>query len=133
MCDNKIVNDDKLYKTKNGYEVVFYAFYPLQNIIHGAVRIHGTYHSVSWCINTGECPAEYNSHLNLVKDEPYKDFKIDDLVWASTDRHREKRYFAGVSDNGKPLCWLDGKTSHTVDKPTRSCSREWDKVEKVDI
>ena len=46
---------------------------------------------------------------------PYADWTIDAkvLVWGEGDSEKQKRHFAGVCDDGKPLAWDSGQTSWT--------------------
>ncbi len=52
----------------------------------------------------------------LVEVSPYEDFKIDDpvMVRRSTSKEWFRRYFAGVSPEGNPMTWVDGRTSWSV-------------------
>lgn len=54
---------------------------------------------------------------DLVEISPYETWNIDDKIFVSdTDQCWHPRHFAGISAEGKPLAWLDGKTSHTETK-----------------
>lgn len=57
---------------------------------------------------------------------PYADWPIDAkvLVWGEGDSEKQKRHFAGVCDDGKPLAWDSGQTSWTSDR-----SFVWDYAE----
>ena len=54
------------------------------------------------------------SYRDLVEVNPYEDFKIDDPVVCWTDKDpkdKRKRYFAGLSHDGKPTAFNHGATS----------------------
>ena len=67
-----------------------------------------------------------SSHPYLEEVIPYADWPIDAkvLVWGEGDSEKQKRYFAGVCDDGKPLAWDSGQTSWTSDR-----SFVWDYAE----
>lgn len=119
-----MIDINKKYKTRNGCEVRIYATdgggkYP----IHGAIK-NGF---GDWCIvglwsQEGEIRIGYSSENDLIEVSPYEDFKIDDkvLVWAKGSSTKHKRYFAGVSNIGRPLVFVDGKTSWSSEGQTCS-------------
>jgi hypothetical protein len=53
-----------------------------------------------------------NVDHNLVEINPYEDWQIDDkvLVWNDPS-NKIRRYFAGVSNEGKPMAFGGGATS----------------------
>jgi hypothetical protein len=55
---------------------------------------------------------------DLILPEPYKDWKIDDPVWVWTDAVKapKARHFAGLDENGQPLVWRHGTTSHSTNE-----------------
>ena len=57
---------------------------------------------------------------------PYADWPIDaKILVADSDKGpKQKRYFAGVSTNGKPMGWISGGTSWS-----ESHTYEWDYAE----
>ena len=67
-----------------------------------------------------------SSHPYLEEVIPYADWPIDAkvLVWGEGDSEKQKRHFAGVCDDGKPLAWDSGQTSWTSDR-----SFVWDYAE----
>ncbi len=62
---------------------------------------------------TGQYFIDDYSALDLIEVQPWDDFKIDDpvLVRDHEGERWKKRYFAGVSDQGKPLAFQSGSTS----------------------
>lgn len=124
------IEENKIYKTANGCGVTFYAFYPNQNVVHGAYCSDKLWFHMAWRITDG---TSYNTAIfNLIEVSPYIDFKVDDLVEAYSagrDEPNGKRYFARLSDKGKPLCWRDGRTSKTAH--SESDITLWDHIEKV--
>ena len=63
-----------------------------------------------------------------VKVTPWDDFKIDEPVMVKNDSMTkwEKRHFAGISEDGRPMAWKIGRTSFTrADEPApwHSCRR----------
>jgi hypothetical protein len=71
------------------------------------------------------------SEYDLVEVSPYEDFVLDErvLVKDTMDPEWHRRYFAGVSEDGKPLAWGVGTTSWSTgeDKPTR-----WDQCKRAE-
>jgi len=111
------ISKDKKYKTRIGLDVKIYEIYEEFNIIHGAAfDIDGKpVCTLEWDLN-GEtyCSGGLGGN-DLIEVSPYADFKIDDkvLVWDEEYKkeYKHKRYFAGISKDGKPTTWLDGRTS----------------------
>jgi hypothetical protein len=68
--------------------------------------------------------AEDIEAIGWTKATPWDDFEIDEPVLVQDDVMTgwEKRHFAGVSKDGRPMAWLDGKTSFTSEQ--ESC-RWW--------
>lgn len=56
-------------------------------------------------------------YLDLVEISPYADIPIDTPGWArgSLDHGWRRRHFAGLAEDGRPMAWDDGTTSHTAD------------------
>jgi hypothetical protein len=69
-------------------------------------------------------------HWSSIAEEhkPYKDWPIDCKVRVRTTGEWTNRHFAGVNEEGKPLAWDNGQTSHSS-KGLRTC---WDHIERVD-
>jgi hypothetical protein len=67
---------------------------------------------------------ESASYIEAVS--PYADWPIDaKILVADSDKGpKQKRYFAGVSTNGKPMGWISGGTSWS-----ESHTYEWDYAE----
>lgn len=67
-----------------------------------------------------------SSHPYLEEVSPYTDWPIDaKILVADSDKGpKQKRYFAGVSTNGKPMGWISGGTSWS-----ESHTYEWDYAE----
>ena len=66
-----------------------------------------------WCSYgryLGECRGQHE--YDLVEVSPYADIPIDTPGWARNYGGRWfARYFAGVTDEGRPTAWLSGATS----------------------
>ena len=58
-----------------------------------------------------------NDLFCLVEIPPYADIPIDTPGWArgSLDHGWRRRHFAGLAEDGRPMAWDDGTTSHTAD------------------
>jgi hypothetical protein len=69
-----------------------------------------------------------NHHMDLIEVTPYSDIAIDAPGWArdadknSQDHKWQPVHFARVGENGKPLCFAYGGTSHS----TLGKTFEWD-------
>jgi len=60
----------------------------------------------------------------------YDDFKIDEPVMVSLDNKAwYRRHFAGVSADGRPQTWSDGRTSFTV-APGHCGVTTWDECRR---
>ena len=68
----------------------------------------------------------FRSRLLIEEVSPYADWPIDaKILVADSDKGpKRKRYFAGVSTNGKPMGWISGGTSWS-----ESHTYEWDYAE----
>ena len=66
---------------------------------------------------SGQQRSSYDD-LDLVEVSPYEEFKIDDkvLVKYNYEKNWHKRHFAGVDTDGRPLAFIDGKTSWSTDE-----------------
>jgi len=122
------ISKDKKYKLRMGGDIKIYEI--LDGYVFGAYRFKG---SKEFNADRWECNGNYlldsESCLDLIEISPYADFKIDDkvLVWdGEYQRHnKHKRHFAGVSELGDPLTWIDGLTSFTTNEKTA-----WENCEK---
>lgn len=65
------------------------------------------------------CDSEHDR--DLIEVSPYEDFKIDEPVMVRDGNGWERRHFAGVHSNGKPMTWIDGYTSFTSGN-SRACA-----------
>ena len=84
--------------------------------------------SYRWTIGGKARGEGISSMHDLVEVSPWHDYKIDEPVMVNIAGGWRKRYFAGISDNGKPMTWLNGSTSwsnewkpveyHSVRRPT---------------
>ena len=82
-------------------------------------------------VYTTEGQAIYNNdsehYLDLVEVSPYEDFKVDDPVMVSNNEtFWGKAHFAGVNSEGKPMAYINGKTSWS----TGGCARVWEYCRK---
>lgn len=116
---------NKKYKLRCGFNYEYYATVGIEDKKFGTY-IHGAYFHpfngwipISHYID-GTLLGEYyypNKQFDLVEKFPFEDFKIDDLVMVSDFEIKStksiwyKRYFAGISDTGYPLTFVDGATS----------------------
>ncbi|MFA5920073.1 MAG: hypothetical protein WC856_02130 [Methylococcaceae bacterium] len=106
----KPIDLSKKYRTHCGYEAEVYA-------IKGAIVIGAIFDGNEWypkCFNlNGRYTDEPTYHrYDLIEVSPYEDFKIDDkvLVWNGEYGSRERGYFAGIDENGRPRVWHGGRT-----------------------
>ena len=71
----------------------------------GTVYVHG--------LNGNYYYSNEESNHDLIEVNPYEGIPIDAkvLVRGSGLETWHRRYFAGVSDSGKPMAWVEGTTS----------------------
>lgn len=112
------VSMDKSYKSKAGrpYRIICFdsgsTLYPVV-----AVTSEG---DVATFTEDGRYYA-FSGHddRDLVEVNPYEEWKIDDkIIVGDVTNCFHTRHFAGISNEGLPLAWVDGKTSHTTDQTT---------------
>lgn len=52
------------------------------------------------------------SVMDLIEYSPYSHIKIDDpVIFWESDMHLHRGHFAGIDDAGRPMTYIDGKTS----------------------
>ena len=52
------------------------------------------------------------SVMDLIEYSPYSHIKIDDpVIFWESDMHLQRGHFAGIDDAGRPMTYIDGKTS----------------------
>lgn len=52
------------------------------------------------------------SEMDLIEYSPYSHIKIDDpVIFWESDMHLHRGHFAGIDDAGRPMTYIDGKTS----------------------
>jgi hypothetical protein len=137
------ISVNKKYRTRDGREVRIYATDgSLDSQIHGAILYQEGWSSVTW--NKSGSFYSYDRDSDLIEVTPYDDLQIDDKVLVWNDRKgtlaKFKRYFAGVSRNGKPLAFSDGATSWSTEDTGKRTNYddiefyeigvEWDNCEK---
>ena len=121
------ISKDKKYKLRMGGDIKIYEIF--DGYVFGAYKVDGSkeWSAARW-ENEGHYQLDGESCLDLIEISPYADFKIDDkvLVWYKVCKlDKYKRHFAGISELGKPLAWVDGMTSFTTDETT-----DWENCEK---
>jgi hypothetical protein len=123
------ISKDKKYKTRLGVNVIIYKIWEEQNKIHGAAvdTKNNLICTLEWDLE-GRVWQTTESGNDLMEISPYADFKIDDkvLVWDDGQIEPYKYHFAGISKNGNPLTWDDGRTSFTETKFTsewKNCAK----------
>lgn len=121
---------NKKYRTRSGQQVRLYAtdageIFP----VHGAISTDGeNWFSRSWTKEGRLYADETENSGDLFEAGPFDHIKIDDkvLVWFGGDEyHKFKRYFAGVSEDGRPMTFVDGATSWS----SGGLTIEWDNCE----
>lgn len=107
----------KKYKTRDGYPVRILCVDRKEDEdstfhVIALVTTNG-YEEIRAYSKTGQYFIDEESALDLIEVQPWDDFKVDDpvLVRDYEDEEWKKRYFAGVSDKGKPLTFPLGCTS----------------------
>ena len=115
------IDINKQYRTNDGRPVRLLC---IDRKVIGGKRVVGLVNTndveliMTWHTN-GECATD-SSLCDLVEVQPYEDFNIDDkvLVKLSDENEWKKRYFAGVDYHGRPLTFVDGKTSWNGNETT---------------
>jgi len=113
------VDITKKYRTKENKEVRIYATDGTgEYCIHGAIlEDTGGWRYALWTHN-GEFISKTTKSLDdIIEISPYDDWQVDDkiLVWGSNEK-RIQGHFRGISHEGKPQVWAEGKTSWTTDE-----------------
>ena len=108
------ISMDKKYKTRYGREVRVLCIdgpdlaFPVIAIINNDLVIKYTSEGRVYLDS-------FESRLDLIEDTTYADFKIDEPVMVRSDKgYWFPRHFAGISNEGIPLAWIDGQTSYTT-------------------
>lgn len=135
----KITLDGK-YKTRDGKEarILWVDFKHPDNLCVIAVIKESDNQELlhSYTINGYYRPDEVESIKDLIPVNPYKDFKIDEPVLVSNYldvNDWQKRHFAGISEDGKPLAFTNGKTSWTAKSINEvNTVTEWNFCRKAD-
>ena len=87
--------------------------------IHGAVFKDGEWIVTEWLDNFRVYSNGLDHLWDIIDGNRYEDFKIDDkvIVWddGATIEEKFNRHFAGISEDGKPMAFRNGKTSFTND------------------
>lgn len=122
---NKKIEMGKQYRTRDGRSVRILCVdrggnnYPVVALISGQLVYSfgetGSFHNEKDC-----------HYLDLIEYNPANDLKMDQAIWVKDDDDEVwyPRHFKGVSDNGLVDCWMDGRTSHTVNHE-RDDFTEW--------
>lgn len=64
------------------------------------------------------------SKMDLIEVTPFADIAVDTPVWVRMDRGEwVPRHFSGVTEEGNPMCFTNGRTSHSAEGLLPS---EWD-------
>ncbi len=58
-------------------------------------------------MNIDELQARFNDYVGWPMEAKIR-------VWNLPDDVKESRHFAGENDDGLPLAWINGRTSHTT-------------------
>ena len=112
-----MINLTDKYKTRSGLPVTVYA-----NEIRSEFPVLATVHypnhdSVYQFTSEGNFHngVTHEHELDLIKFSPYDHIKIDDKVnvWDKWDSKVYRGHFAGLSKDGLPMAWSEGKTSWT--------------------
>lgn len=109
-----MIDINKKYRTRSGRSVIIYStsgkdWAPVHGAVEGQLlswKANGTYYETE------------GSDLDLIEINPhdeYANFRIDEKVYAWNDGQfiSQHAHFAGVSCNGKPLVFSEGRTSWT--------------------
>jgi hypothetical protein len=114
------VDTTKKYRTREFKEVRIYATDGTgEYCVHGAISEGtGGWRYALWTHNGEFISKITNSLDDLIQISPYyEDWQIDDpvLVWRSNEE-KIQGHFRGISSEGLPQIWAEGKTSWTTDK-----------------
>lgn len=111
----------KKYKTRDGFNVeILKTDLNLEDgrsVVALIERIDGLVLCREYFSN-GDRYIDEEFKFDLVEVPPYDDFKIDDkvLVWGNESIGVVKRYFAGITRDGKPMTFPAGATSFSHNK-----------------
>ncbi|MFW8589864.1 hypothetical protein ACOI22_03580 [Glaciecola sp. 2405UD65-10] len=108
------------WRTKDGQEVIIYCVhkngqgYPL----HGAVKSQedNEWNTESWELSGDYLVGASGCGLDLVKVNPYEDFKVDEPVMVWDEKCPDVPRHFSHEKGGKAYCFADGQTSHTTDR-----------------
>jgi hypothetical protein len=119
-----VISRDKTYKLRNGWQYKLYNILSDEELRDDKYAVHGAFFNEEeneWvpCKHTidGLFFLDDESENDLIESTPFDHINIDDkvLVWNNgVDNTKFNRHFAVVSDDGKPMCWRDGRTSFTT-------------------
>ena len=123
-----MIDLSKQYRTISGKRVALYAIEQINRIDLGSGQpvtfVIGTIKNsqgqvemiTSWGLEGNWTGAGCSSY-NLVEANAYADFEVDAkvIVWSTSQSTRYRRYFAGISPEGKPMTWGSGTTSFSSD------------------
>jgi len=122
---------DKKYKTRDGQSVRILCTdrldrnYPVIALTGANEELIVTYTSEGRCSDGG-----HDRLYDLVERTAWDDFQVDEpvMVRDKDDSEWERRYFAGVTKEGRPSTWRSGVTSWTnMDGCPISC---WDECRR---
>lgn len=116
-----MIDKDKTYRTRDGRNVTILCVdrkHPEYPVIALVERGDGFESSESYTSNGHFSAHGCEHHLDLIEVKPFEDFKIDEpvLVRNTPDEQWQRRYFAGVTEDGYPTTWPQGATSWSAVK-----------------
>ena len=114
-----MIDMTKKYRTKENKEVRIYATDGAgEHCIHGAISEDtGGWRYALWTRN-GEFISKTTGSLDdIIEISPYDGWQVDDpiRVWNNA-ADKMRAHFKGISPQGLPQVWADGKTSWTASK-----------------
>ncbi len=108
-----MIDITKKYRTRDGREVRILAT-DIKNKRSVVAVITGN-DGKEYCVSLHEDGKHWSdADHDLIEVGPYDDFKIDEPVVATlfpTIREGFKRYFAGTTEDGRPMVFDDGRTA----------------------
>lgn len=110
----------KKYRTRDGRDVRILCVdrtgeLPVVGLMPVVGLVGGKEDVLSWTID-GLWALSDNPN-DLIEISPYSDIEIDAPGWAREGKEWYPRHFAGV-ENGVPMTWKNGCTSHTAQAKT---------------